>query len=81
MLSRIAYLLLLALACAHAASRIELRAKEDYLNRVYQRAKDRPLQNGEFNLLPDEKDGFANTVRCLSEVAEGWCGRIFVLHI
>lgn len=81
MLSRITYLLLLALACAHAASRIELQAEEDYLNRVYQRAKDRPLRNGELNLAPDESDGFANTVRCLPEVEEGECGWAFGLHL
>lgn len=60
-------LLVLAL-CIFQADSLALEAQEEYLNHLYQRVKERPLQDGELNLMPNETAGFANTVRCLPEV-------------
>ena len=65
-------LLLLALCWSPAASRMALETREDYLNHLFLRVKDRPLRNGELNLLPDDSlPGFANTVCCVPEDEEG----------
>lgn len=39
-----------------------------YLENLYQRVKDlhRPLVEGEMNLLPEQVQGFANSVMCFS---------------
>ena len=64
---------LVALSCLHgAAPRMPLETQEDYLNHLYLQVKNRPLRNGELNLLPDGNlPGFANTVRCVTESEEG----------
>lgn len=79
-------MLLLALSWNRAASLMPLETQEDYLNHLYLQVKDRPLRNGELNLLPDETEpGFANTVRCVPET-EGGTFRImrvvyaFIMH-
>lgn len=65
-------MLLLALSWNRAASLMPLETQEDYLNHLYLQVKDRPLRNGELNLLPDETEpGFANTVRCVPESEGG----------
>ena len=45
----------LALCWFHATSLLALEAQEEYLNHLYQLVKERPLQDGELNLMPDEK--------------------------
>ena len=39
-----------------------------YLDQLYNSAKElqRPLVNGELNLLPQDIDGFANSIRCFT---------------
>jgi hypothetical protein len=64
-----------------AAPRMALETQEDYLNHLYLLVKDRPLRNGELNLLPDDSlPGFANTVRCVPESEEGACSIKQPLH-
>lgn len=51
---------------------MDLETQTDYLDHVYLQVKDRPLRDGELNLLPDDAEsGFANTVRCVPEAKEG----------
>lgn len=42
-----------------------------YLDKLYNSAKElqRPLVNGELNLLPEHTDGFANSIRCFTGIA------------
>lgn len=64
-------LVLLALL-ERTSSLMSLETQEDYLNHLYEQVKDRPLRDGELNLLPDnDNPGFANTVRCVPESKEG----------
>ena len=70
--SSLTCMLFLALSWNRAASLMPLETQEDYLNHLYLQVKDRPLRNGELNLLPDETEpGFANTVRCVPETEGG----------
>jgi hypothetical protein len=49
-----------------------LETQTDYLDHIYLQVKNRPLRDGELNLLPDDTEpGFANTVRCVPESEEG----------
>ena len=74
----ISFVVAVALSCMQrAASRMAKETQEDYLNHLYLQVKDRPLREGELNLLPDDSlPGFANTVRCIPESEEGIYGRI-----
>lgn len=69
----ISFVVAVALSCMQrAASRMAMETQEDYLNHLYLQVKDRPLREGELNLLPDDSlPGFANTVRCIPESEEG----------
>ena len=65
-------MLLLAVCWKQSASLLDLETQRDYLDHVYLQVKDRPLRDGELNLLPDDTEsGFANTVRCVPEAEEG----------
>lgn len=64
--------LLLALYVHQVVPRLALETQEDYLNHLYLQVKDRPLRDGELNLLPGGNlPGFANTVRCVPESEKG----------
>ena len=65
-------MLLLAVCWEQSASRMALETQTDYLDHIYLQVKNRPLRDGELNLLPDDTEpGFANTVRCVPESEEG----------
>ena len=70
---QITFLLLVTVSLLReAAPLMPLETQEDYLNHLYLQVKDRPLRDGELNLLPGENPtGFANTVRCMPESEEG----------
>ena len=58
-----------------------VETQEDYLNHLYLKVKDRPLRNGELNLLPDGNlPGFANTVRCVPETGDGAYVHCIILY-
>ena len=71
-LREIAILITIAVFAREGAPRMPLETQEDYLNHLYLQVKNRPLRDGELNLLADEDPvGFANTVRCIPESEEG----------
>ena len=66
----ISFLLFVALCwcggtATHSANRTDPEMLQ-YLEDAFQRAKhlNRPMVNGEVNLLPQGKKGFSNTIRC-----------------
>ena len=53
--------------CGVATDSESMEMQTKFLTGIYESVKDRQLEEGELNLLPNQSMGFANTIRSFSE--------------